>query len=323
MQGMEKIYAVHRCLSMNRHGTSKERLKQAAQCSDPTLFRILRFMRRELDAPLPLKSPNGLYRYAEGIAYELPGIWLKGEELVCLTELTYRLEELQAEFLTGSALRPFVEKLESILEKRKVPMVHMNQKVRFLPMRMRKINGELFRTVMDGLFVGNQLKIRYQDREAGNITERMVSPQKMVRYRDNWYLDSYCHLRLGLRSFALSGMLEVVISKEKSLAIPQQEMQDYFASAYGFFGGKADKVAKIKLTGSASRRANQESWHPQEERQSLPGGLLILSIPYRDSRELIGDILQFGEDAEVLEPEELRLEMVNKLKKVAKKYDKE
>jgi predicted DNA-binding transcriptional regulator YafY len=277
-------------------------------------------MRHELDAPLPLKSKSGLYRYTEGTAYELPGIWLKGEELVCLTELTYRLEELQAEFLSGSTLRPFVEKLESLLEKRKVPMARMNQKVRFLPTRMRKIDGGLFRTIMDGLFVGKQLKIRYQDREAGNITERMVSPQKMVRYRDNWYLDSYCHLREGIRSFALSGVLDVAVSKEKSISISQAVLQEYFASAYGFFGGKADKVAKIKLTGSACRRAMQESWHPQERRESLPGGILLLSIPYRDSRELLGDILQYGEEAEVLEPAELRREMVNKLKKVSKKY---
>jgi proteasome accessory factor C len=144
----------------------------------------------------------------------------------------------------------------------------MSQKIRFLPVRMRKINGTLFRTIMDGLFAGNQLQIRYQDREAGKLTERLVSPQKLVRYRDNWYLDSYSHLRAGLRSFALSGILEAVIAKEKSKIIPEQELKDYFASAYGFFGGKADKIAKIELTGSAARRAAQESWHPNEERES-------------------------------------------------------
>lgn len=320
MQGLEKIYSVHRCLSLNRHGSTKERLKQAAGCSEPTLFRILRFMRRDLGAPIPLRPRNGLFRYEEGKSYELPGIWLKGEELVCLTELSHRLEELQAEFLAGSTLRPFVEKLESLLESRKVPLAHMSQKVRFLPMRMRNIDGTIFRSVMDGLFTGKRLQIRHQDRAAGRITERSVSPQKMVRYRDNWYLDAYCHLREGLRSFSLSGILEVRKTKEKSMEIPEEELQEHFASAYGFFGGKADKTAEILLSGSASRMAEKEPWHPREERQTLDGGKLLLHIPYRESRELLGDILHFGDEAVVVGPPELRREMIKKLKKVTKQY---
>ena len=320
LKGLEKVYVVHRCLSLNRHGVTSSRLRQVAGCSEQTLFRILRFMRGELGAPIPPKPPNGLYRYEEGTCYELPGIWLKGEELVSLTELASRLEELQAEFLTGSYLRPFVEKLESLLEDRKVPLARMNHKVLFLPMRMRKIDGVIFRTVMEALFDGRKVYIRHEDRSTGTITERSVSPQKMIRYRDNWYLDAYCHLRDDLRSFSLSGILEVHKSSEKTRVVPERDLQDHFASAYGIFGGKADKTADILLTGLAARMAGQEPWHSREERETLAGGALKLRIPYRDSRELLGDILRFGEEAEVLGPPELRDQLIKKLKKVSKKY---
>ena len=65
-------------------------------------------------------------------------------------------------------------------------------------------------------------------------------------------MDSYCHLREGLRTFSLSGILEVEILKEKARLVSEKELQEYFASAYGFFGGKADKVAEILLSGSAA-----------------------------------------------------------------------
>jgi len=318
---MEKVYDVHRCLSLNRHGATKERLKQAAgSCSDSTLFRILRFMRTELGAPIGMKPRDGIFRYQEGVAYELPGIWLKGDELASLAELLHRLEELQAEFLSGAALRPFIEKLESLLKSRKVSPERMGRKIRFLQTRAGKVDGNVFRTVMEALFNGERLFVRHEDRTSGALTDRMVSPQKMVRYRDNWYLDGYCHLRENLRSFALSGIREVRKSQDKSKEIPEEELQDHFASAYGIFGGRADKTAEILLTGIAARISAREPWHPSEERSSHPDGGLLLRIPYRDSRELIGDILRHAEDVEVLGPPELRTEIIKKLKKVSEKY---
>ena len=185
MLGFEKVYSVHTCLSLNSRGATKARLKQVASCSEATLFRIIRFMRRELNAPIEHVNSGGLYRYQSGIVYELPGIWFKGHELASLLELLSRLEELQAEFLTGATLKPLIEKLETLLESRQVPKSAINQRVKFLPMQMRQINGEIFRSVMETLFAGKQMRIRHQDRTVGKITERKISPQKIVRYRDN------------------------------------------------------------------------------------------------------------------------------------------
>ena len=37
-------------------------------------------------------------------------------------------------------------------------------------------------------------------------TEREVSPQRLVHYRDNWYLDAWCHLREDVRSFSIDAI---------------------------------------------------------------------------------------------------------------------
>jgi proteasome accessory factor C len=37
-------------------------------------------------------------------------------------------------------------------------------------------------------------------------TERVVSPQRIVYYRDNWHLDAWYHSKDGLRSFVLDAV---------------------------------------------------------------------------------------------------------------------
>ena len=44
----------------------------------------------------------------------------------------------------------------------------------------------------------------------------------------------------------------------------------------------------------------------QQESRVEADGSYVLSVPYSDDREILGDIMRFGADVEVLEPRELR-----------------
>jgi len=47
-----------------------------------------------------------------------------------------------------------------------------------------------------------------------------VSPQRLVHYRDNWYLDAWCHLRGDLRSFAIDAIQEATTLPTKADDVP-------------------------------------------------------------------------------------------------------
>jgi hypothetical protein len=51
-----------------------------------------------------------------------------------------------------------------------------------------------------------------------------VSPQRLVHYRDNWYLDAWCHLRGGLRSFAVDAILAATVLPAKADDVPEATM---------------------------------------------------------------------------------------------------
>ena len=53
-----------------------------------------------------------------------------------------------------------------------------------------------------------RIGIAYYARSTDRTSRREISPQRLVHYRGNWYLDAWCHMRNDLRTFAIDGILE-------------------------------------------------------------------------------------------------------------------
>ncbi|MDT8429578.1 MAG: WYL domain-containing protein [Pseudomonadales bacterium] len=73
-------------------------------------------------------------------------------------------------------------------------------------------------------------RIKYSSRSKEELSERWVSPQRLVYYRDNWYLDAWCHLREGLRMFSID-RLDVAIIHFSDRAARQGHGASVIASA--------------------------------------------------------------------------------------------
>ena len=69
-----------------------------------------------------------------------------------------------------------------------------------------------------------------------------------------------------------------------------------------------------------SRWVSRETWHPNQRDHTEPNGSYVLEIPYSDERELLGDILRFGSEVEVLEPQDLRSRIKRALHEAAGRY---
>ena len=108
---------------------------------------------------------------------------------------------------------------------------------------------------------------------------------------------------------------------DTALDIPEAQLDEHYASAYGIFGGKADKVAVLVFTAERARWVADERWHPQQEGRWLEDGRYELRIPYREERELVMDILRHGAAVSVVEPVELVKAICTELDSAARNYN--
>lgn len=146
----------------------------------------------------------------------------------------------------------------------------------------------------------------YYSRPADSSSERTVSPQRLIYYRDNWYLDAWCHLRDGLRSFSIDAIQKLAISAEAALEIDEGELNRELESGYGIFSGVATREAVLRFSPQLARWVSRETWHPEQRSEYDAEGYYLLRVPYSQDTELVMDILKHGPEVEVLEPPELR-----------------
>src|SRR5437016_3373705 len=155
----------------------------------------------------------------------------------------------------------------------------------------------------------------------GGEPGREISPQRLVHYRGNWYVDAYCHVREALRSFAVDAIRAAELRDARAKEVPAAELDEHLGAGYGIFAGREVQWASLRFTPEAARWVAAQSWHPRQRARFDQDGSYLLEVPYSHDRELLMELLKFGADVEVLAPESLRSRVSKSLKQAASRYE--
>jgi predicted DNA-binding transcriptional regulator YafY len=284
-------------------------LAERLEVSRATLKRDLEYMRSRLRAPIEFDRERGGYRLAATASesrYELPGLWFSPGEVHALLTLQHLVSNLRAGSMIAPRLAAVASRLRAALGGADQDQDEVRKRVRILGLATREMALEHFERVGSALVKRRRLAIRYFGRERGEETEREISPQRLVHYRDNWYLDAYCHLRADLRSFSVDAIRAARVLDTAAVEIPDERLDAVLGSGYGIFSGAALAWAQLRFTPLRARWVSAEQWHPRQRARFEPDGSFLLEVPYSDARELLMDILRHGTEVEVLAPAELR-----------------
>lgn len=321
MDKFDRFYGLHALLSAANAPVTKSQIEISLECSKDSVEHIIKDMRLYLDAPIKydIELKGYFYDKTTNPDYELPGLWFNASELYGLFA-SYQLLSEVGPGLLESHIAPIKEKLESLIQSKSIQKGDLEKRIRILKMAARKPSPKHFSVVASSLLMRKQLNIKYAGRDRSKPTERTLSPQRLVHYRDNWYIDAWCHMREQLRTFAIDRIEYSRLISTKALDIDEATLKEHFSTAYGIFSGKANKTALLKFNSSVAKWVAEEQWHPDQNGQFEFDGSYLLELPYRDQRELIQDILRFGPDVEVLKPEQLREEIKLKIRQTQELY---
>lgn len=321
MDKFDRIYQLHNILRARRTPIALADISERLECSRPTTFRLLAVLRDRLGAPVVHLKDEGGYAYRQPpgeTTYELPGIWFSAEELQAIVVFDRLFESLEPGLL-GEHLAPLSRRIGELLDHRRLGLGEAARRIRILGMAVRPAGG-CFLPLAASTLQRKKVRIEYRGRTRDEATRRVLSPQRLVHYRDAWYVDAWCHLRRGLRTFAVDRVLHAENLDESAEAIDESVLDEYFASAYGIFAGRADKVAVLRFSANRARWVADERWHPKQTGQFLTDGRYELRVPYRDPRELVMDILRHGPEVEVIAPAALRAFVAGQLQVALAQY---
>ena len=319
MDRTERFYRIE-LLIKRQSGVSFDQLLSELEVSPATLKRDLQYLRDRMDAPIVYARDDNVYRFADGAAvaanggpavrpgaktHELPGVWFSEKELHALLTMHQLIAGLDDGGVLGRHLQPLLDKLHGMLGASGEEAQSLMRRVRIVNPAKRAVTSRWFEEAVSAVLSRRRLLISYYTRSKRSESERVLSPQRLLHYRNTWYLDAWCHASEGLRRFALDAVRSAKVLDEPARELPMPEVEAALDQGYGIFGGAQLRWATLHFSAEAAQWVAQEEWHPQQQLKPQADGSLRMRIPYSDHTELVMDVLRHGPNVRVIAPPEL------------------
>lgn len=312
---MRRLEQLDQILQARRSPISVEQLMDQLNCSKATVYRRINELKTDYQAPI-LQDDEHRYYYDKQANFALPGIRFTAEEAQGLLMAADILTKLQGDNLSAPIAR-ITQAISDLLADEGIT----NQKlIQFIPTLVRKPQPAIFLTVLTALQKNKKIQLHYRSRR-GQHSERLVSPQHLSYYKNNWYLDAWCHRQDGLRLFALELIEYATVDPEKAYVHDKQQLREHYANSYGLFAGDAKHKARIRIDLDKAPWVENQIWHSQQKVIRHDDHAVVIEIPYHHSAELLSDILQLGSAADIIAPKKLRQEIRQELRDTLQHYD--
>ncbi|MBC7717392.1 MAG: WYL domain-containing protein [Pseudorhodobacter sp.] len=328
MDRTERFYKIE-LLLRSRNCVSFASLLTDLMVSPATLKRDLQFLRDRLDAPIVYDRHDNGYRFeaasgghAKTARQELPGMWFSEKEIHALLTMHQLMAGLDDDGVLSRHLQPMVDKLQGMLGADESEARELMRRVKVISTARRRVPSRHFELLGSALVQRKRVWLRYFKRADRRVSERDVSPQRLVNYRNTWYLDAWCHASEGLRRFALDAVQEAKPLEAKARHVAVKDLEAALDAGYGIYGGTSIKLrwATLVFNAEAAQWVANEEWHAQQKSRWLEDGRYELQVPYSDATELTMDILRHGDSVTVISDKTLVAAIKARLKNASALY---
>jgi len=317
MDHFDQVHQIYLMLKHAKRPVKKQAMQEKLEVSAGTIKNRLNELRDRYDAPLEYCGKHRGWYFSDD-KYELHGIWFSQNELFALLTVEHQLKTLEPG-LISEQLRQFKHKATRLMQQQ-VPESQLQQRLRILSIHNKQLDAEIFATIAKATLLRKQLKIRYQRHSDQSISDRIISPQQLVYYKANWYIDAWCHHKNQLRTFAIDAILTANTQSLNAKEIPKQQLEQITSPSYGIFAGDQLKYAHLIFSEPASYWVSREKWHSRQQGQWIDNNRYKLILPYQHDDELLMDILRYGDKVVVEEPLDLRAKILQKIQAMQKNY---
>lgn len=170
-------------------------------------------------------------------------------------------------------------------------------------------DNEKFELLKSAVIHRKCVKITYAN-SYGTISERIVQPLKMSYKSMSWYLKAYCTKKQDYRIFKLTRIMDLEVLADDFCKSSFPELDEALCQSYN--------TIVLCFPQNMSYRVYDEFDKNQVNKKE--NGDLIVSVEMQEDEWLIGYLLSFGAQVNIIEPVYLREIVAEQAKKIYEKY---
>lgn len=183
---------------------------------------------------------------------------------------------------------------------------------------------EFFPLVMEGIRTGQKVMFTYSGFNRSRPEKGIVLAPWFVRlYKQRWYVIGLRDRGETIRTYALDRVREMTLTKEAFTLPEGVTAEDYFANLVGVTYSKAQvRQVRLKTDTTQAKYLRALPLH-STQREEMGDGYSIFTYKLKLNYELVHEILSLGPQVQVLAPKELRVMVMDELKKTLALYEPE
>lgn len=259
------------------------------------------------EAGVPILAEAGIgYSLMRG--YHMPPVMFTEHEAAALFLSSEVTEQIADDSLRGS-LRSALLKIRSVLPKERHDYLNRLQQavgVRLRRPREGEVERQSLMPLQEAVVHRRCVSLRYNAKSLGEHTARVVEPLGMMFYAQNWHLIGFCRLRQAFRDFRLDRILAWQVLPQTFTGHEDFSVKEFLAEV---FTSHQLIPVTVLFQPSAMERVRRERPCAGAKEEPVQDGKVRMELLGYSKEWIIGWLLSFGPQVEILEPAALRSQM--------------
>lgn len=288
---------------MNKKNATARELSERFEVSQRTIYRDIETL---CQAGIPIYTTKG-----KGGGIALLDNFVLNKSVLSLQEQNDILSALSIfKVTTNEDLEPVLKKLGALFGNNRTDWIEVD----FTNWNSTEEDKQKFSLLRDSIMKYNVITFQYYNTN-GEKSFRCVEPYKLVFRSQAWYLFGYCRDRKALRYFKATRIRELRMVDEHF----QMSQMEYRSCAESPATNTYPSLpVHLRISSEMGYRVYDE--FPQEAIKLNADGSFDIHTTLGEGHWLAGYLMSFENYLEVLEPQRLREELINKYKSVLDRY---
>jgi predicted DNA-binding transcriptional regulator YafY len=301
-------------------GFNVEGLAQECGVSRRTVFRDLDLLRL---SGVPLRFDEERQHYILQGGFFLPPTNFTTEEALSLIVLCHELGDQSGLPFLNSA-RSAAVKLESALPGRlRDQLRELSASLTISPLPRNPLEGKrpVFEQLREALAKRRSVRIRYRSLHEGGEIRTKLQSYRLFFSRRSWYVAGRSSLHRATRTFNLGRVIEIEPLEERYRIPRGFTVERLLRNAWHLIPEPgADWNVVVRFSTMVASNVAEVLWHKTQQLRWNGDGTLDFSVTVSGLEEISWWIMGYGDQAEVLRPEELRRIITRRVARLAEMY---
>ena len=307
-------------LAKSRAGIGLDELARELDCVKRTVYRDLDAL---MYAGFPVKSEkrDGRAFYSFLDSYRLGDVPFTPDELLALAFSEDLLRVLEGTVFHDSIASALAKIRAGLGPELTNYLSRMTDTFRVIPGPHKRYAqfADTIRMLNDAVLSQQTVAMKYRTGRSGAESERGLDPYRVWYRSGGLYVIGHDHQSGEIRTFAIDRIVEIDATDKSFEVAPSFDFDTFVSSAFGVIS-ETPVAVRIRFDSDWKNHVMEHTWHPSQKITELPDGGLELTMEVGGTTEVRNWVMSFGAGAEVIEPSELRADVITELERVTARY---